>query len=53
MFVNSAGGNFCSSTLSEVSSLKKVGDVELNDNEIAWLNSEEVRTWLDDMGNNT
>lgn len=48
VFVNAVANN--SASLKAVLSLKKVGHIELGDEEIEWLESEEVKKWLESLG---
>lgn len=47
-FVNAPANNAAS--LEAVLALKKVGNIELTDDEIAWLKSKEVINWLESLG---
>ena len=48
VFVNAPANNAAS--LEVVLSRKKVGNIELTDDEIEWLKSAEVRIWLESLG---
>jgi len=47
VFVNSYANNAAS--LEAVLHLKKVGNIELDDDQIEWLESAEVRNWLESL----